>query len=116
MFAINIPTELEGSEDSKWGPDQQDKLSTLVAEFKKEGDKTGLYLCALVEEQINYTEKTGGCRCQAMLYLGMALSHGAGAGDALAHILLPVVQNLISLAAKKLEAKKGLASRNLPEV
>lgn len=108
MFIVNL-SGLDSQENgSQWGLDQQDELSKLAARFKKQDDKEGLYLCALVEEQINRTQKTGGCRCQAMLYLGMALMHQAGADEGIAHILLPVLQDIIREAM----SRKGLASQD----
>lgn len=100
MFAIRFSASQGPSFSDVWGSDQQDALSEMAAEFKKTDDLVGLYLCALVEEQLKCTEKRQrNCPIEAQFFLALALSYKAGALHKLVHVVYPAIGEMFATAA-----------------
>lgn len=102
------------NETDDWGSDQEEALSELARKYSKAGDKVGLYLCAIVEEEVKRVRGLGsaGCMTGAVFYLSMALAHMSDNADhELCHILLPTVQEMFAKARRK-----ALAIQNEPAV
>lgn len=81
----------------EWGDSQRDALAATAKGFKDRGDMTGVYLCAIVEDEVRKL-KDGSKRCSIEMefFLSLTLSKNVGALHKLVHIIEPQIAGLIA--------------------